>query len=102
LESGWNLVWFPEGSRSADGKLQPFLPGIGALVEGQAVPIVPVYIEGTFAAWPTTRRLPRLSRIIVRFGRPILPDTIARTGSSRERDNQIAAAVRAAVAALAR
>jgi len=82
--------------------LQPFLPGIGALVEGQAVPIVPVYIEGTFAAWPATRRLPRLSRIIVRFGRPILPDTITPTGSSRERDNQIAAAVRTSVAALAR
>lgn len=102
LERGWNLVWFPEGSRSADGSLQPFLPGIGALVEGRAIPIVPVYIEGTFAAWPPTRSLPRLSRIVVRFGRPILPDTIAPTGSSRERDNQIAAAVRAAVAALAR
>jgi len=102
LERGWNLIWFPEGSRSADGSLQPFLPGIGALVEGRAIPIVPVYIEGTFAAWPPTRRLPRLSRIIVRFGHPILPDTIAPAGSSRERDIQIAAAVRAAVAALAR
>ena len=102
LERGWNLVWFPEGARSLDGKLQRFLPGIGALVEEHVVPIIPVYVGGSFAAWPATRRLPRLSRISVRFGRPILPDAIMPAGSSRERDEQIAAAVRAAVADLAR
>jgi long-chain acyl-CoA synthetase len=52
LERGLNLVWFPEGARSADGKLQRFLRGVGALVEKHPVPIVPVYIAGSFSAWP--------------------------------------------------
>jgi long-chain acyl-CoA synthetase len=50
LERGWNLVWFPEGARSGDGKLQRFLPGVGALVEKHPVPIVPVF-------WSSSRRV---------------------------------------------
>lgn len=101
LERGWNLVWFPEGGRSADGRLQRFLPGIGALVETRAVPIVPVYIEGSFAAWPVGRKFPRRSTITVRFGTPILSAAVAPQAFGRSRDESIAAAVQAAVAALA-
>ena len=101
LEHDWNLVWFPEGSRSVDGTLQRFLPGIGALVEGRPVPIVPVYIAGAFAAWPVARRWPRLRPITVRFGQPIVPAAVASEGSVRQREEQVAAAVQAAVAALA-
>ena len=101
LERGSNLVWFPEGGRSADGRLQHFLPGIGALVETRAVPIVPVHIEGSFAAWPVGRKFPRRSAITVRFGRPVLSAAIAPEATGRSRDDSIAAAVQAAVAALA-
>ena len=31
LKSGWNLVLFPEGSRSPDGRIQEFKPGVGHL-----------------------------------------------------------------------
>ena len=102
LDQGFNLVWFPEGARSADGKLQRFLPGIGALVEQQAVPIVPIYIEGSFAAWPVGQRLPRFMPITVHFGSPILPASISSDVAGRAREERIAAAVRTAVAALAR
>jgi long-chain acyl-CoA synthetase len=101
LEGGWNLVWFPEGGRSADGTLQRFLPGIGALVETRPVPIVPVYIAGSFEAWPVARRSPRFCPITVRFGPPIFPDQVAVGTQGRRRDEVIAAAVHAAVAALA-
>ena len=101
LEQGFDLVWFPEGARSADGTLQRFLPGIGALVEQRSVPIVPVAIEGSFAAWPVDRRWPRRGSIIVRFGPPIAPASIAGETSGRTREERIAAAVRAAVAAVA-
>lgn len=100
LERGWNLVWFPEGGRSADGRLQRFLPGIGALVETRAVPIVPVYIDGSFAAWPVGRKFPRRSTVTVRFGSPLASAAIAPEVSGRIRDEKIAAAVQAAVAAL--
>jgi long-chain acyl-CoA synthetase len=101
LERGQNLVWFPEGARSVDGKLQRFLPGIGALVETGPVPIIPVYIKGSFAAWPVGTRWPRLRPITVRFGCPLLPNAISSEPAGRIRDEKIAAAVQAAVAALA-
>ncbi len=71
LKRGSNLVWFPEGQRSPDGKLQPFKPGIGMLVEHFDVAVVPVYIHGTRQALPVGKFLPRLRRITVVFGIPI-------------------------------
>src|SRR5487761_1551201 len=101
LERGWNLVWFPEGARSADGTLQRFLPGIGALIEKRPVPIVPVHIAGSFAAWPVARRLPRLRPITVRFGDPVALPPATADLSPRQREDQVAATVQTAVAALA-
>jgi long-chain acyl-CoA synthetase len=101
LERGWNLVWFPEGARSADGKLQRFLPGVGALVEKHPVPIVPVYIEGSFSAWPVARKFPRPHRITVRFGEVIEPRPLIASTAERARDQEIASAIWARVAALA-
>ncbi len=101
LDRDWNLVWFPEGARSPDGTLQRFLPGVGALVEKHVVPIVPVYIDGSFSAWPLARKFPRRHRITVRFGQPIKPGPSNITTVGRIRDEEIAAAIRAGVAALA-
>lgn len=101
LEQGWNLVWFPEGGRSADGTLQRFLPGIGALVETRAVPIVPVYIDGSFAAWPVGQRFPRFRPITVRFGQALLPTSLPAAPAGRSNEEKIAAVIQEAVAALA-
>lgn len=73
LKGANNLVWFPEGWRSPDGELQPFLPGIGQLLMRMPVPVVPAHIAGSFAAWPRESGLPKLRRIEVVFGRPIVP-----------------------------
>jgi 1-acyl-sn-glycerol-3-phosphate acyltransferase len=35
------------------------------------VPIVPVVIDGAFAAWPRTAKLPRPHQIRIVYGRPI-------------------------------
>ena len=101
LERGWSLVWFPEGGRSADGKLQRFLPGIGALVEKHTVPIVPVYINGSFSAWPIARKFPRLRRITVRFGEAIQPRSLIASTAERARDQEIASAIGHVVSDLA-
>ena len=55
LERGSALVWFPEGARSTDGQMHRFLRGAGLLIERTGVPAVPVWIEGTFEAWPPGR-----------------------------------------------
>lgn len=65
-------VLFPEGTRTRDGLMKPFQPGLGALVCATTVPVVPAFIEGAFRAWPPQRRWPRPGRIRVRIGRPFL------------------------------
>lgn len=64
-------VLFPEGTRSRDGRMAPFKAGIGTLLAGSPVPIVPCYIEGAFAALPPQRRWPRPGRLNLAIGRPI-------------------------------
>jgi long-chain acyl-CoA synthetase len=77
LQRGENLVWFPEGTRTTDGRLQEFQPGIGILMFYLSVPAVPVWIDGAYEALPPHHKLPRWrSPIHVRFGPPLLPETI--------------------------
>jgi 1-acyl-sn-glycerol-3-phosphate acyltransferase len=66
-KSGWvpNLVVFPEGTRSTDGRLQPFRMGTFLLAARARLPILPVVIRGTaplhrkngFACYPGTVRV---------------------------------------------
>lgn len=74
LKRGHSLIWFPEGQRSPDGRLQPLRPGIGLLLRARPVPVVPVWIEGTREALPPGRRLPRPGRVLVRIGDPLPPE----------------------------
>ena len=76
LDQGDNLVWFPEGRRSPSGELLPLRPGLGLLVSRFPRPIVPVHIEGSFAAWPVGRRWPRRHPIHVHFGTPLDPQAL--------------------------
>jgi long-chain acyl-CoA synthetase len=100
LARGRTLVWFPEGGLSPDGSLQPFQPGVGAVLDRYPVPIVPVYISGTAAALPPGKRLPRLRQIAVRFGAPLDPADAGADIAGRTHQQAVAEAIRAAVAAL--
>lgn len=94
------LVWFAEGWRTTDGLLRPFLPGIGALALDTGVRIVPVRIEGTFAAWPTHHRFPQPHQVVVRFGSPIAPEHWEVWRGHEDAAARIAAEVKASIAAL--
>ena len=52
LRQGKNLVIFPEGARTHDGKMQAFKKTFAILSKELNVPIVPVRIEGAFEAMP--------------------------------------------------
>lgn len=65
------FILFPEGTRSRSGAMGRFLSGIGALVAGGAVPVVPCYLEGAHAAWPADRRWPRPGPLRLRIGPPL-------------------------------
>lgn len=93
MDRGWSILLFPEGTRSTNGKLQPFKTGVGLLGVELMAPVVPVKIRGTFEALPKGRTLPTRSRVNVHFGHPL---TFPR-GSNYE---EAARAVERAVAAL--
>jgi long-chain acyl-CoA synthetase len=46
MDHGYNVMVFPEGTRSAEGELARFRPGIGLLAKQCSVPVVPVGIRG--------------------------------------------------------
>lgn len=71
LGSGNPLLIFPEGTRSVDGRLQPFKAGLGMLALEMGVPIVPARIDGTHAVLPKGARIPRRHPIRVAFGAPL-------------------------------
>ena len=65
---GTIYLLFPEGTRTRDGAMTDFRAGIGMLVAGTGVPVVPAYLDGCFAAMPPKSRLPRPHAISLRFG----------------------------------
>ena len=66
------LLIFPEGTRSLDGELQPFKPGVvSLLIYGPNVPVIPAYIEGTYHALPKGRNLPKKHPVRIVFGEPL-------------------------------
>lgn len=71
LRRGRLLGMYPEGTRAAH--LGPFLPGAAWLALATGAPLVPVAISGTAQALPRGARLPRRTRVSVRFGEPIEP-----------------------------
>ena len=92
-----NLLIYPEGTRSLNGELQPFKPGLGLLAYEANVPIVPAYVSGTYEALPKGKSLPRKSRIRVVFGEPVapgFPEESATKANKRENYRNIADEVR--------
>ncbi len=76
---------FPEGTRSRDGAMTDFRAGIGMLVAGSDVPVVPAHLHGCFAAMPPGARWPRPSAISLRFGAPrVFADVANDRGGWRE------------------
>ncbi|MGH2500419.1 MAG: lysophospholipid acyltransferase family protein, partial [Candidatus Limnocylindria bacterium] len=82
IDEGWNLVMFPEGTRSRDGEIGRVRSGAAVIAANHDIDIVPIYLSGTHEAMPPGQSWPRripgrfLSRrhqIEVRFGRPIRP-----------------------------
>ncbi|HUU21872.1 MAG TPA: lysophospholipid acyltransferase family protein, partial [Phycisphaerae bacterium] len=81
LKRGEQLVVFPEGTRTTDGRIGPFLPGVTVLARRAAEWVVPTVIEGAFELFPRTRLLPALGpRIAVAYCRPFPKREIDRLG----------------------
>lgn len=91
-----SILFFPEGTRSATGTLQPFKLGLGMLAVKLNVPIVPTLVQGTYRALPKGKYLPKRYPIRVTFGSPVKCDRYLLThnlGNERQIYREIVNAV---------
>lgn len=73
LKEGKCIVVFAEGTRSVDGKLKEPEQGIGFLAAKSQAAVVPVYIEGSFEAYPKGAKRIQCKPIKVYYGEPFIP-----------------------------
>jgi long-chain acyl-CoA synthetase len=70
-DAGVNILIFPEGGHSRDGKMQPFQLGLGIMVKELGIPVVPIKIIGTEQLLPPGASFPKRGRVTVTFGEPL-------------------------------
>lgn len=78
LNSGLHMTVFPEGTRSADGRMRRMKKGPFYLAEESGVPVVPVTVRGTYEMWPKHRFAMKGGPVTLTFHPPI---TYAQAGS---------------------
>jgi 1-acyl-sn-glycerol-3-phosphate acyltransferase len=71
LKGGMPLVIYPEGGRTPDGEIKPFLPGAFFLAIKAQVDIVPVALVGTFELLPMNTYHIKCRPLEMRVGEPI-------------------------------
>ncbi len=87
LESGEPAAVFPEGTRSHGPTIAPLFDGTAYLAVKLGCPIVPVAIGGSEAILASGKKLPKLHRVSVKVGPPIMPPADA---STRRRSDLVA------------
>lgn len=82
IDERWNLLMFPEGTRSRSGEIGKVRSGAAVIAAHHGIDIVPIYVSGTHDAMPPGQNWPKrrpgrlFSRrhpVEVRFGAPIRP-----------------------------
>ena len=95
LRSGMPLFVFPEGGRTENGELQPFLSGAAFLAIRAQVPLIPLALSGVYDLLPMHTRHLYPGHLTLRVGEPI--DT---TGMSLRQTDQLTERLRAAIDAM--
>jgi 1-acyl-sn-glycerol-3-phosphate acyltransferase len=90
-------ILFPEGQRTRSGEMNRFKAGIGMLVAGTPVPVVPCYLHGAFEAMRPKSWLLRPARITARLGKAV---TFTELANERAGWDQVAERLNVAVRAL--
>jgi long-chain acyl-CoA synthetase len=69
LDRGYNALIFPEGTRSMSGQMAEFKPIIGYLALHSRIGILPIYLYGTYEAFPKGSRVLKSREVGARIGR---------------------------------
>jgi long-chain acyl-CoA synthetase len=70
-DRGWNILIFPEGLTSKDGRIAPFRSGIGLLAQSLQIPVVPIRLDGLFELKRANRILAGPGKVRVTIGQPV-------------------------------
>ncbi len=95
LRSGMPLVIFPEGGRTRDGKIQPFLPGAFFLAIKAQADIVPIALIDTFDLLPMNTYHIKCQPLEMRVG-----EIIPTAGLTVRDTDEVSARVKAAIESL--
>ena len=98
--AGRALVLFPEGTRSADGALQPPKAGVGLIACRAQVPVVPARIFNSHLALGRTGPPRPGTRVSVVYGRPLLPADFDEPAAGKARYQRASETIMAAIGAL--
>src|SRR5205807_1560409 len=69
LDRGYNALIFPEGTRSVSGQMAEFKPVIGYLALHSRIGILPIYLYGTYEAFPKGSRFLKSREVGARIGK---------------------------------
>ncbi len=72
-----SIIIYPEGTRSLSGEIQKFKRGPAMIAYQLGLPIIPVYIDGTYRSWPKGNVLMKPVKITANIGEPIYPERIS-------------------------
>jgi len=92
LRQGMPLVIFPEGGRTQDGKIQPFLPGTFFLAIKAQADVVPIALIDTFNLLPMNTYHIKCQPLEMRVGEPI-----STAGLTLRDTDEVAAKVKASI-----
>ncbi|MDQ3783969.1 MAG: 1-acyl-sn-glycerol-3-phosphate acyltransferase [Actinomycetota bacterium] len=73
ISESWNLLMYPEGTRSRDGSMGRLRSGAAFLAVEHGIPALPLYVEGTYAAMPPGRGWPKHHPVTLHVGSPLRP-----------------------------
>jgi 1-acyl-sn-glycerol-3-phosphate acyltransferase len=92
LRSGMSLFVFPEGGRTSDGELRPFLSGAAYLAIRAQVPLVPIALSGVYELLPIHTHHFYQGEVTLSVGEPI--ETV---GMTLRQSEELTARLRRAV-----
>jgi long-chain acyl-CoA synthetase len=91
MDRGYNLMVFPEGRRTRDGAMHPFMLGTGLLIRELNAPVVPMRIDGLWKLKQANRHFAWPGEVSVIVGEPVrysnqdAPEQITRDSARRVR-----------------
>lgn len=72
FSDGWNLLIYPEGTRSRTGEIGRMRFGAAYMAIENSIPVVPIFVQGTFDAMPVGRPWPKPHPVRINFPAKVL------------------------------